>query len=255
MAAANSSGLENAWSNCWKTFCISFGWPPTSDASVPKGMAIPSLGTRVIPGRASEICEARHVLPSSDRLGVQWPSRPAGHTLLASGSAVWPLVCRRVSQTCGTRRSCSGQSSGNKPQGSPGEPLYPSDFRQLGNRWSCHLLLWQKTALGRVAKPRMTPFSLSSSTNQNASLELRTKHWKRFWKQFARVHCGYLQPYSTLLEVDFDWGKAVGQAQPGKSYAEHPVSLTTTKGRAEAQPMPSWGESVWLFGKALLMQV
>ena len=104
------------------------------------------------PGKVSEICAAGHAPLSSGPLGVRWPSRPTGHIPLASGSAVWPAACPRVNQTCDTRRSCSGQSSGNKPQGSPGEPLCLSGFRQLGSRWSCHLLLWQKAVLKRVAK-------------------------------------------------------------------------------------------------------
>lgn len=121
--------------------------------SIPAATALPPQPwEEVIPDKVSETCGARHALPSSGHLGVQWPSRPADRTPLASGSAVWPWVCRRGTQTCDTRRSCSGQSSGNKPQGSPGEPLCPSDFHQLGNRWSCHLLLWQRTVLGRVAR-------------------------------------------------------------------------------------------------------
>ena len=104
------------------------------------------------PGKASEICGAGHAPLSSDPLGVRWPSRPAGHTPPASGSAAWPSACPRANQTCDTRRSCSGQSSGNKPRGSPGEPLCPFGFHQLGSRWSCHLLLWQKAVLGGMAR-------------------------------------------------------------------------------------------------------
>lgn len=109
----------------------------------------PCLCVRFIPDTVSEICAARHALPSSGLLGARPPSRPADRTPLASDSAAWPSVYRRESRTCDTRRSYSEQSSVNTPRGSPAGLLCPSDFRQLGNRWSCRLLLRQNSASGR----------------------------------------------------------------------------------------------------------
>lgn len=111
-----------------------------------------SLCGEFVPDTVSEICAARRALLSSGLLGAPPPSRPADHIPLASGSAVWPSGYRHESRTCDTRMSCSGQSSGNRPRGSPGGPLCPSDFHQLGNRWSCHLLLRQNSVSGRPDK-------------------------------------------------------------------------------------------------------
>lgn len=137
----------------------SSGWERVPHIPVTQSPS-PAFVWGFIPDTVSEICAARHALPSSGLLGARPPSRPADHTPLASGSAVWPSVCRRGSRTCDTRRSYSEQSSANRPRGSPAGPLCPSDFRQLGNRWSCHLLLRQNSVSGR---PDMSTalFSLS----------------------------------------------------------------------------------------------
>lgn len=143
---SNSSCSGIRCNNFWSDGSISFdnlqNVPPVSLKQLPS-----TPEGRGLPGTVSGTCGAGHVLPSSGLLGVQRPSRPAGHTHLASGSAVWPAACPHGNQTCDTRRSCSGRSSGNKPQGSPGELLCPSGFHQPGNRGSCHLLLWQKNCV------------------------------------------------------------------------------------------------------------
>lgn len=175
--AALISRLRSPWNNFWNN-SISHLYNLQNITPVPlKQLPSPPWG-RGIPDTVSETCGARHALLSSGLLGVQWPSRPTDHSPPASGSAVWPSVCPRVNQTCDTRRSCSGRSSGNKPQGSPDEPLCPSDFRQLGSRWSCHLLLWQKNCVKESGQIYGSFVSfLSSSVTQifSPGLSTRTK--------------------------------------------------------------------------------
>lgn len=137
-----------------------------------------------IPDIVSEICAARHVLLSSGLLGAQPPSRPVDHIPLASGSVVWPSVYPHESRTCDTRRSYSGQSSGNRPQGSPGGLLCLSDFHQLGNRWSCHLLLRQNCVSGRPAKfLQIFSLSLAKYYPETHSSGLGTKEPSSQWRK------------------------------------------------------------------------
>lgn len=96
------------------------------------------------PGSVSQTCAEEHVPPSSSLPGARSGSRAPGHIRLAFGTAAWSSGCRHAGRSCGTRKSCSGQSSASKSRGSAAGQLCLSGFRQLVSKWSCHLLLWQK---------------------------------------------------------------------------------------------------------------
>lgn len=179
------------------------------------------LKPQSIPDTVSEICAARHALPSSGLLGARPPSRPADRTPLASGSAAWPSVYRRESRTCDTRRSYSEQSSANTPRGSLAGLLCPSDFRQLGNRWSCHLLLRQNSVSGRPDRSTAL-FSLSCQV-QPTHKDIFLGWAPRNEATSGRHRCssweppGHWWPCSTRHWVDL-----FGYCLPGPRYHREP---------------------------------